>query len=63
MATQLRMVLGPSWVLVNLMSGLGQGHLPEAWLGIKKARMKNRVREEKNVEEGKRRGRIPRETG
>lgn len=39
------------------MSGLGQGHLhserPEAWLGIKKARMKNKVREEKKWKRGK----------
>ena len=49
---------------MNLMLGLGQGHLhserPEAWLGIKKARMRSKVREEKKWKEKKRRGRIPR---
>lgn len=43
---------------MSLMLGLGQGHLhserPEAWLGIKKARMRNKVRGRKKVEEEKR---------
>ena len=49
---------------MNLMLGLGQGRLqserPEAWLGIKKTRMRSKVREEKKWKKKKRRGRIPR---